>query len=112
MESFEKKAPEINNQLEDLRQTFLTRLAQKGQDMHQRLIEISKDGPTPESRCSIARNAHQTAGVAASFGYRELGELALQVEAAWTVEFSTETLDSANLMTEDYLDMVEATLDP
>jgi chemotaxis protein histidine kinase CheA len=112
MRGFKKKASEIDIKLEKLRLIFLTRLAQKGQDIHERLIEISQHGPLPELRDAIARNAHQTAGVAASFGYRELGALAFKVEAAWTMEFSTETLDRANSMTESYLDMVEATLDP
>jgi len=111
MGSFEKKASEIDTKMEDVRQAFLIRLAQKGQDVHQQMIEISRHGPLPELRDAIARNAHQTAGVAASFGYRELGVLALQVEAAWTLEFSEETLDRANSLTENYLDMVEATLD-
>lgn len=111
MGSFEMKALEIDTKMEDVRQAFLIRLAQKGQDLHQQLIEISRRGPLPELRDAIARNAHQTAGVAASFGYRELGVLALQVEAAWTLEFSQETLDRAHSLTEDYLDMVEDTLD-
>ena len=111
MASFEKRASGIDTKMEDVRQAFLIRLARKGEDLHQTLIEISEQGPLPELRDAIARNAHQTAGVAASFGYRELGVLALQVEAAWTLEFSEETLDRAHSLTEAYLDKVEATLD-
>ena len=73
MGSFEKRASGLDTKMEDVRQAFLIRLARKGEDLHQTLIEISENGPLPELRDAIARNAHQTAGVAASFGYRELG---------------------------------------
>ncbi len=111
MGGFAQKTYEIDAQLEHMRQAFLTRLAEKGLHMHEHLIRISRHGPSPELRGAIARNAHQTAGVAASFGYGELGALARLVETAWTEEFSLENLDLANAVTEDYLDAVEATLD-
>ena len=49
MGSFEKRASGLDTKMEDVRQAFLIRLARKGEDLHQTLIEIS-EMRSPEMR--------------------------------------------------------------
>ena len=100
----------IDNQFLKMREDFLNRLAEKFLQIDTALLAISEQGPTKQLRGVIAQLAHQTAGVAPTYGFTDIGAMASQVESVWTHEYSESRLREATALTETYLDSVEEIL--
>lgn len=93
-----------------IRKGFLERLNARLLEIDTLLALLDKKGLTSELQDAIAQHAHKTAGVAPSFGFYRLGELARRVESAWSKELQPEKVKDAVQLTEAFLDEIEGVM--
>lgn len=97
--------------IEQLRDGFLTRIAQRLMAIDA-IVEGAGPGPVSHSdRRQIAHHAHKTAGVAATFGFEDLGGSAGLVERLMTSTDGDLDWTDARPAVEDLLDQMERALD-
>lgn len=97
--------------IEQLREGFLTRIAERCMAIDA-IVEGAELGPVSHAdRRQIAHHAHKTAGVAATFGFHDLGGSAFLVEQLLTS--TDDDVDWADVRpaVEGLLDLMERALD-
>lgn len=97
--------------LHDLRGGFLDRVAQRCLEIEAILATAGTGKPSPGECRVIVHHAHKTSGVAATFGYPELGDRAQQVEGLFNGLDGPPDWTVARAVIEAMLDEMENALD-